>query len=214
MDRLIRHVALLGVILLIPIVPFLLAGEWVDAQVAAWCADPPSPAAVAAVVVGLLAGDVLLPVPSSLVGTLAGSQLGVVGGTAASWTGMTLGAVVAFGLGRWFGPLVARRLATADDLQRSAELTSRFGPWVLVVCRAVPVLAEASVLVLGVHRLPWRRFWLPMLLSNLGIALAYAAFGTVAARHHWLPAALAISVALPLSLSALARRWLGKRGRS
>ncbi len=78
----------------------------------------------------------------------------------------------------------------------------------LVVLRAVPVLAEASVLLVGIHDLSWRRFLPPVVLSNLGIALAYAKFGELAERNGWLPLALGISVALPLLLAVVARRWI------
>ena len=40
----------------------------------------------------------------------------------------------------------------------------------------------AAVLLAGIHRIPWRRFWPPVLLSNLGVALAYSLFGHVAEK--------------------------------
>ena len=75
-----------------------------------------------------------------------------------------------------------------------------------MVLRAVPVLAEASVLLVGIHNLSWRRFLPPVILSNLGIALAYAKFGEFAERNGWLPLALGMSIALPLLLTVVARR--------
>ena len=47
-----------------------------------------------------------------------------------------------------------------------------------------------------------------MIGSNLGIAIAYAAFGDYAERHQWLPLALAVSIAVPIVVAGLARRWL------
>ena len=44
--------------------------------------------------------------------------------------------------------------------------------------------------------------------SNLAIAVAYAAFGDYAERHQWLPLALTVSVAIPIVVAGLARRWL------
>ena len=195
------------VILAIPIVPFLLLGAQVDAWFAAWKQEPPAAPAVAAVVVGLLATDVLLPVPSSVVATLAGYQLGVIGGTAAVWCGLTLGAVIGFALARWLGPRFVAWMTRQSDLARTQRLTDRFGPLILVLGRGVPVLAEASVLLLGMHGLSWRRFLPPVLLSNLGLAVAYAAFGEVAEKNGWLPLALGVSIALPVALVALFRAW-------
>jgi hypothetical protein len=74
----------------------------------------------------------------------------------------------------------------------------------------VPVLAEASVLLLGMHGLSWRRFLPPVLLSNLGLALAYAAFGELAEKYSLLPLALGVSIALPVVMVALFRAWSGR----
>ena len=71
-------------ILAIPIVPFLLFGEQVEAALDRWRQHPPAWPLVAGAVVALLATDVFLPIPSSVVSTLAGGQLGLVGGTLAS----------------------------------------------------------------------------------------------------------------------------------
>jgi uncharacterized membrane protein YdjX (TVP38/TMEM64 family) len=164
-------------------------------------------------VAGAMATDVVLPVPSSLVATLAGAQLGVLGGTSASWTGMTLGATLAFGLARYWGRPLAERFVSTVDLARLDRLATRLGPGLIVVTRAIPVFAEASVLLLGINRLAWRRFLPALCASNLGIALAYAAFGDFAGRHAWLPLALAISVAAPLALLAIVR-WFIVRTRT
>src|SRR6187401_3464404 len=91
-------------VLAVPIVPFLLFGAQVEAALAAWRSNPPPPLVVAAVVIALLSTDILLPIPSSLVCTLAGWELGSVVGAAAASTGLSLGAVLGFALARRFGP--------------------------------------------------------------------------------------------------------------
>lgn len=198
------------VILAIPILPFLLFGERVDRWLADWKKDPPPAPTVAAVVVGLLATDVFLPIPASVVATLAGYQLGAVGGTLAAWGGMTLGAVIGFALARWLGPRFVAWMTRQTDLDKTRQLTERFGPLILVLGRGVPVLAEASVLLLGMHGLSWRRFLPPVLLANLGLALAYGVFGEVAERNGLLPLALGVSIALPVVMVALFRAWSGR----
>jgi uncharacterized membrane protein YdjX (TVP38/TMEM64 family) len=210
MRDLLRPMLPMIVILAIPIVPFLLFGARVDAWFADWKENPPAVPAVAAVVVGLLATDVFLPVPSSVVATLAGYQLGVIGGTGAVWCGMTVGAVIGFALARWLGPRFVSWMTRQSDLVRTQRLTDRYGPLILVLGRGVPVLAEASVLLLGMHGLSWRRFLPPVLLSNLGLALAYAAFGELAEKYSLLPLALGVSIALPVVMVALFRAWSGR----
>jgi uncharacterized membrane protein YdjX (TVP38/TMEM64 family) len=204
--RLARPLLLIAVVLLVPIVPFVVLGERFERRIDGVLASPPAAPTVILLVVGLLATDVFLPVPSSLVSTLAGGQLSLFGATAASWVGLTLGASLGYVVGKRLGRPLAERLTEPQDLQRMEPLLQRHGTFVLVVTRALPILAEATVLLVGVHRLGWRRFLPPVLLSNLGIALAYSALGRYSAEHKWLPAAMAISVALPLILTAIARR--------
>ena len=195
------------VVLAIPIVPFVLFGARVESWLAAWRDDPSEASIVAAGVILLLATDVFLPIPSSLVSPLAGSQLGTVGGTAASWLGMSLGAVIGFALARALGPPLVASLTRSADRERTSRLIERFGPLLLVLGRGVPVLAEATVLLFGMHGLTWRRFLPPVLLANLGLALAYSALGELAERYHSLPLALAVAIALPVLMVAAFRVW-------
>ena len=201
MTRFLRYLALIAIVLAIPIVPFLVLGDSFETRLMELFGSDVPPLAVAALVAGLLASDIVLPVPSSVVSTLAGRVLGFWGGTAASWTGMTLGAVLAFAAARAFGRPLARRLTGEEELARVDTLAERIGALVLVLARPVPAFAEASVLLMGVTRLGW----LPMLaavgLSNLGIAAAFSALGD----RVQLPIALAASVALPLALAVAAK---------
>jgi uncharacterized membrane protein YdjX (TVP38/TMEM64 family) len=207
MRSLLRSLLLICLILLIPILPFVACGPQLEVAYERGFARWTSPGHTALLIVALLATDVVLPIPSSLVSTYGGSRLGWWGGTCASWLGLTLGACLAFALARRFGPPLAHRLTGAGQLEQVRKLSINYGTALLVLTRALPILAEATVLFLGVQRLGWRRFLPPVLLSNLGIALAYSAFGDLAERHEWLPVALAVSLGLPIAVAALARRW-------
>lgn len=202
-----RLLALIAVVLAIPILPFVGFGGTLEPRMAAWLNANLSPGAVAGSVIGLLATDILLPVPSSVVSTFSGRMLGFWGGTAASWLGMTLGAALAFGLVRAFGRPLARRLAGPEELDRLDALSARFGPLVLVLARPVPVFAEASVILMASSQLPWWRFAAAVGLSNLGIAAAYALLGDAVQ----LPVALAASIAIPLLAAAVVRWWWPRR---
>ena len=125
----------------------------------------------------LLVLDVLLPVPSSVVSTAAGARFGIAGGMAISWVGLTAGCVLAAAIGRRLGRPFAAWLVGDRALLRAVSTARRWGDGALVVCRAVPVLAEASVLLAGVTSMPWRRFLAVTSLANLGIAAIYAWVG-------------------------------------
>lgn len=211
-SRLFRRLAILVVaVLLVPIVPFLLFQDRVEPAVESWLHATRDPATIALAVVSLLTVDLLLPIPSSLISTYAGAQLGILPAALASWLGMTLGAAIGFFFARQFGIVAAQRFASQSDLELSRDLATRYGPAILVLARALPVLAEASVLALGVMGLSWRRFWPPVLLSNFGLALGYAAFGAWAREREAVFAALVASVAAPVLALLVARLLL--RGR-
>jgi uncharacterized membrane protein YdjX (TVP38/TMEM64 family) len=206
-----RPLLILAAALAVPIVPFLAFGDALEAKVTAWLDPPPVPATVALVTVGVLAADVLLPVPSSLVSTVAGARLGVLGGTLVSWLGLSIGACFGFWLARAFGRPLAARLSAPADLDEMDRLAGRYGGWILIATRALPVLAEAAVLLLGTTQWSWRYFLPAVAVSNLGIALVYSALGHFATSYGELPLALIASIVLPLAAAFLARHVLAHR---
>jgi uncharacterized membrane protein YdjX (TVP38/TMEM64 family) len=204
--------ALLGTLMLaVILVPFAVAGARMDAwSLAQLQALADRRAMVALLVVALLAADVLLPVPSSIVATLAGATLGMAAGALATCTGMVAGCVIAYGAGRWAGAPAAARLVGPGEAARLHELSRSHGAWVLVLTRAVPVLAEASTLMAGAARMPFARFLSVTTAANLGIALVYAAVGAFAASVQSFLLAVAGAVLVPLA----ARIALGRGTRS
>jgi uncharacterized membrane protein YdjX (TVP38/TMEM64 family) len=192
----------IAVVLAVPIVPFVVFGDSLEARVGDWLDDALPSRTVALLVIGLLSSDIFLPIPSSVVSTFSGRMLGFWGGTAASWCGMTAGAALAFGLVRLFGRPLAKRFSSEEELARVDALAARLGVFVLVLARPVPVFAEASVLLMGATRLSWWKFLAAVGLSNLGIAAAYAALG----ERVQLPVALAAAIAIPL-VALVVARW-------
>ncbi len=212
MRRIARPFILITLVLLVPVVPFVIAGDRVEAWALGWLDPPPAPWMVATATAAILASDIFLPVPSSLVSTLAGAQLGILAGTIASWIGLTAGGAVGFGLARYCGRPLVRRLCSAADLEAVDAAGGRLGIWLLAASRPLPVLAEATVLLLGTTELSWRRFLPTLALSNLGLALVYSVVGSLAYDRSAMPLALTASIALPLSAAATVRvRWTRRR---
>lgn len=201
-----RAALFLAVLFAIPIVPFLWLGESFEAGLLKSLSEPSSRGVVASWVIGLLAADMFLPVPSSAVITYAGGTLGLFTGTMTAWVGLSLGAAGGFGLARLFGESIARRFSESEDVERMSRFTQRHGATALVLTRALPILAEACVLMLGAGRLSWRQFLLPMLASNLLLSLTYAACGAFFKGSNAFPVAIVASGAVPLIAAILIRR--------
>ncbi|GDY09270.1 hypothetical protein LBMAG52_27560 [Planctomycetia bacterium] len=76
-----------------------------------------------------------------------------------------------------------------------------------MLTRALPILAEACVLMLGAGRLSWRQFLLPMLVSNLLLSLTYSACGAYFQGSNSFPIAVVVSGAVPLIAALVIRRF-------
>jgi uncharacterized membrane protein YdjX (TVP38/TMEM64 family) len=193
---LVRWVVVAALLLCSILVPFALFEERISAWASAALSRPPS-ALLALLIGGLLASDVLLPVPSSLVGTAAGALFGWALGAAIAWAGMTIGCLVGWALGRSAGHAGLCRFVGEHEVGRARALADRFGAAALIVSRPVPVLAEASVLFAGACGLPLGTVLLLTALSNAGISLAYGILGAVAGGSGSFLAVFAAAVVVP-----------------
>ena len=200
----VRWTIMVVVLLALILIPFAVWGEAMDQWVFSRLDVSGSPW-LAVLVAGLLAGDVMLPVPSSVLSTASGALFGFVPGTLVSAAGMTIGCSFAYLLGAGLGRPAARRWVDVDGLGQVEGLWTRYGDGALVLARAVPVLAEASTVLAGVGRVPLGRFFVLVTLSNVGISLAYAAVGAYASDVESFLLAFAGAVILPGVAMAIAR---------
>jgi uncharacterized membrane protein YdjX (TVP38/TMEM64 family) len=200
-----RWTAVLAATLLLILVPFFIFEDALTEFGAALLQSELRKPLLAVLVAGLLASDVLLPIPSSLVSSFAGHVLGFSMGLLAVWSGMMLGCLVGYWIGAFGGAPLVRKVVGERELARARELATRYGSYGLVVARAVPVLAEASVVFAGVARFRFDRFVLVTGLSNLGIAAAYAAIGAYSYDVNSFLWAFAGAILLPAAGMAIAR---------
>ena len=192
---------LLAAVLLIPILPFVVMGMWFEPwieQLLGGSTLSQNPAMAFSAAVGVLAVDILLPIPSTAVCTFAGKELGAIAGTLACWIGLNLSAGIGYWMGNAFGRPLAIRFSDEATLQRLEKLDNRSSVVCILLCRSLPIVAEASVLMMGMKKLPWKLFWPAVLLSNLGIAAALCWLGSFSAKADWFPLALGVSIAIPL----------------
>jgi membrane protein DedA with SNARE-associated domain len=163
------------------------------------------------VVFGLLASDVLLPVPSSAVSTFAGASLGFWDGLLASMMGMTVGCLVGYGIGARLGRGAVLRVTGPEEMRRLEEGARRWGEWIVIATRPVPVLAEAAAMLAGVSRAPLGRFLVMTSLANAGVSAVYAAVGAFAAYRSSFLLAFTGAVVLPGLLLGAQRFLWGPR---
>lgn len=186
------HFVLIALVALaVPLVPFALVGElpgdrWLSARSG-------SDALFAFYGAALLSADVLLPIPSSIVGTLVGARVGFWPGFAAVLAGLTAGQLAAY--------FVARAFAGRDDAVRDTPATTMM----VFLSRPVPVLAEAAVIAAGAARMPLAGFLRACVAGNALYALVLAANGSTLVPHALVGPGLVVPMLLP------AAAWLAWR---
>jgi uncharacterized membrane protein YdjX (TVP38/TMEM64 family) len=191
---------LLAVILL----PFFLFGSALEAKAAAVAAGGRGGIALAGAT--LLALDIVLPVPSSLVATAIGASLGFWIGTLVNAAGLSAGCALGLAIGRSGSPL-ARRILGTGLFAGFAERAARYGIVAVLLCRPVPVLAEASIIAMGAGRAPLGPTLAAAAAANLCLGAAYALAGAGASP----PWAIAAALGIPAIASLVAWLWLRRR---
>lgn len=189
----------LGVLLaamLVPILPFAIIGElpgerWLELS----ASDGLRFGALGG---GLLALDVFLPIPSSIVGAMLGGRLGFAAGFAWAFGGLCIGQLAGYALGR---ALPAR---WASEVPEAPSVALTF------LSRPVPVLAEAVSIAAGATRMPPLQFALAGALGNAIYAAAMAGDGAALLPQGLLGPGLILPMLLPV-LAYVAWRRLASR---
>lgn len=202
----IRWTLLWIMILAVILVPFLFFGKWIESWTAEFIGTSARhPLTTGLLLALLLASDIVLPIPSSMVSTACGFLLGPLYGAFFSLAGMTASCLIGYWLGRAAGRPAAHRIIGDDQLPALEKINGRFGDWIIIVCRPVPVLAEASVLFMGISHASFPRFIALSTLSNAGISAVYAAIGSLGAAANMFLPAFAASILIPLAAMLIAK---------
>lgn len=197
---------LAAIVALLIIVPFVIWGdavtEWFNVQIEA---AQGRRGAAALVMFGLLASDIVIPVPSSLVSTCCGMILGFTRGFLVSFFAMCVSAAAGYLLGR-FCSGYARRMVGERDMAALARFQERNSGWWLLLLRPVPVLAEASVIFSGIGREPPGVAAVWVLLGNAVVSAVYAAVGAWSGSSESMLPAFAGTLAVTGLLMLIGRR--------
>ncbi len=158
---------------------------------------------IAAIVVGLLFSDLFIAVPTMTVSILAGFFLGWPMGAAATLAGLYLAGITGYVISRVYGFRLLNYVY--NDKQRLIEIQQNFaayGPVMLIICRALPILPEVSCCLAGATRMPFFRFLTMYSLGTIPYALIVTYSGSISSLDKPMPAILtAIGVTLTLWLS-------------
>jgi len=151
----------------------------------------------AATVVGLLAADVFLPIPSSLIMVLSGAAFGVWWGSVLAFVGSVGGEWLGFELVRRYGTAWASRMIGDErEMRRLNAVLTTHGAAAVAVSRALPVVMETMSVVAGVSSMRRRTFLAASALGTAPIVVVYAYAGAVSRETGSLVPAVVILVAI------------------
>ena len=125
----------------------------------------------------LIAENLFPPIPSEVVLPLAGflvgrGDLNLWGALLAATFGSVAGAVILYGLGRWGGRRLVLRYGKwlrvdEEGLERAESWFRRYGDWVVLGARVVPVARSIVSIPAGTAKMPMARF---VVLTTIGSA--------------------------------------------
>ena len=202
------RLALLGVLLVVLVAAAVVVGvpdaDALREDVAAL--GPLAPVAF----VPLYAAVTLLPLPKNVLSAVAGLLFGLVGGVLLVLPGALLGALAAFGLGRWLGRDAVERF-TGTRVARVDALLARRGLVAILVSRLVPVLPFTGInYAAGLTAIRLRDFVIGTAIGMVPGTVAYVALGAYGTSPTSWPFVTAVVALLVLSLGGA---WFASRRR-
>jgi uncharacterized membrane protein YdjX (TVP38/TMEM64 family) len=176
-----------------------LAGLSIETAAERWLAN--AGAGTALVIVALLASDVLLPVPSSLVMVLSGTAFGLVWGSLLALAGSVAGQWLGFEIARRYGQGVAGRLIRDEDIADFQGLFEKHGFAAVMITRPLPIVMETISVVAGLASMRRSRFVCASFAGTMPAVIVYAYAGAYSRETgSVLPAALVMGVVMALGL--------------
>lgn len=150
----------------------------------------------------LLAADLLLPVPGTIVMSALGAVYGVWLGGIFAALGSFLAGLCGYGLGRFFDEKTARKWLGERDFERGERLFDRGGGWMVAVSRALPIVPEIISCMAGLVRMPFGKFCVAMACGCVPMGLLFAWIGRAGIEApEW---GIGFSLGVPAVLWALA----------
>lgn len=162
--------------------------------------------ASALVFLGLQVGQVLFaPIPGEVTGFLGGYMFGVLNGFLLSTVGLTVGSMLAFGIGHFLGERVVRKLVRCESFEKYNQMVQYKGILVIFVFFLVPGFPKDYLcMFLGLTTLPGRVFFVISTLGRIPGTLALSLQGASVFEKDYMFFAIVTALTLVFALAA----WL------
>lgn len=152
-------------------------GLQLEPAVTSWLSTRGAGSAVLIIV--LLASDVFLPVPSSVIMVLSGAAFGVLWGSIIALAGSIAGEWLGFELVRKYGRPLSSRMIGEDEYRRFNRFFERHGAAAVIVTRPLPIVMETMSVVAGLSPMRRTTFLIASLVGTGPIVVVYAYAGAL-----------------------------------
>src|SRR5688572_4948220 len=157
----------------------------------------------------LLMGDLLLPLPATLIMAAIGYIYGPIAGGLISAGGSFLAGSLGYWLCRLLGERTARRVLGEKDYALGKKLSGNVGGWVVVLSRWLPVFPEVIACMAGLTRMPAAYFHGALLCASVPLGFTYAFIGHTGTEHPAL--SIGLSAVVPALIWSIIRPVFQKR---
>jgi uncharacterized membrane protein YdjX (TVP38/TMEM64 family) len=157
--------------------------------------------------IGLLAADIILPLPSSSIMASMGILYGPILGGLISSIGTIVAGLIAYWISRIAGLSAMRLMGAEKTLEAGQEMFSDIGGWFVVVSRWLPIIAEVVSCVAGLSRMPFKLYFLALVAGCLPLGFTYSVLGYAGSNRPVLTVVLVafVPIALWLLFKALSQ---------
>jgi len=133
--------------------------------------------------IGLLIGDLVLPIPATGIMAALGAVYGLWTGAMISILGSTMAGFTGYGLARFAGRRISRYLAGEKELDRFTFFFNKWGGAAIIVSRIMPILPEVMVILAGLSRMKPINFSIALLLGTVPTCFLFTSMGQAAQQQ-------------------------------
>ena len=172
--------------------------EYIEALIRSWGVW----GAVGSIVIMILHSFV--PLPAEIIAMANGMVFGGFWGIVLTWVGAMLGAIISYGLARWLGQPLVRRVVPARQWDALQAWEADQGAAALLMARLIPVISFNLInYAAGLAGVKW-----PVFLWTTAIGILPLTILSVILGHHLVDAPLWVWVLVAIALVAM---WFGSR---
>ncbi|MFO7928677.1 MAG: VTT domain-containing protein [Candidatus Humimicrobiaceae bacterium] len=132
------------------------------------------------ILAGFLGIDVILPVPSTVIFTLAGNILGIYLGMLSITVGMLICSVAGYILGYYSEKSFLKKLISKKDRKKMQLWNLKSGHWLIIISKGLPIVNESLCLTCGLTKMSFKKYITFSFAGILPLAFAYSFFGSIA----------------------------------